>query len=629
MCIHPTEDDIHCGLRYDKLDVEFHDNCNYVDIDDSVDIICTDNDLKVIFLNIRGLLNKQIELSHLLYHCLGNQKVDVVILAKIWHMPQNVNRISLPGYVFHGKPQPNRVGGGVGFLINDQLSYKVRPDLEIASKQVEHSVVDIKLKHKTVTLNAIYRPPNTNQDIFITWFHELHDKLMDNKCKDFVMGLDHNMDLLKHDQNSKTQLLFESMLDRHMMPCIMKPTRITKDTATLIDNILLSRELHAKQLSGIIISDISDHLPCLVIISNCKSTPKELIQTFRKLNKKNTDLINKKLGAVNWTDIIGGKQLDAGSKLFHEKLLQIIDEIASEQSQRVPIKKVIGQPWMTKGLLRYSKKQLSLYKTALCTKSADDTDVNRCYKLRSNTKKLWNLINSVTGKLNDKSCIISKILDGNVNYIQADQIANALGNQFANVGKNYAQKIKSDVNIKEYLAKISQNNRSVYLSPTNRTEILRLIDNLPNKNSSGWDDISNKLLKQIKLNIVEPLCILFNDSLKNGIFPNIMKLANVVPLYKLGKKCISTNYRPISLLITISKVLEKIVYSRIYNFLTITKQLYCGQYGFRKQHSCEHAVQELVGNILKGYEKKEYTIAVYLDLSKAFNMLEHDVLLNN
>ena len=113
--------------------------------------------------------------------------------------------------------------------------------------------------------------------------------------------------------------------------------------------------------------------------------------------------------------------------------------------------------------------------------------------------------------------------------------------------------------------------------------------------------------------IIEPLCLLFNESLKAGIFPDIMKLPNVVLLYKSGKKCVSTNYRLISLLINISKVLEKIIYSRTYNFLKNTNQLYCGQYGFRKHHFCEHAVQVLVENALKGSEKREYTIAVYLD----------------
>ena len=98
------------------------------------------------------------------------------------------------------------------------------------------------------------------------------------------------------------------MLDNFIMPCITKPTRITKDTATLIDNICLSRELHAKQLSGIIVSDLSDHLPCLSIISNCKCMPKELFWTKRNLNTKNIDLINNKLQSTNWMDMLKVKE---------------------------------------------------------------------------------------------------------------------------------------------------------------------------------------------------------------------------------------------------------------------------------------------------------------------------------
>ena len=169
------------------------------------------------------------------------------------------------------------------------------------------------------------------------------------------------------------------MLDNHIMPCITKPTRIMKETATLIDNILLSRELHAKQFSGIIVSDLSDHLPCLSIISNCKSTPNELFQTFQKLNTKNIDLINKKLSVINWTDMLDGKQVEVGSKLFYDKLLQIIDDIAPEKSEMVPAKRVIGQPWMTRGLLKCAKKQLCLYKTALCTKTKDDQERYKQY----------------------------------------------------------------------------------------------------------------------------------------------------------------------------------------------------------------------------------------------------------
>ena len=105
-----------------------------------------------------------------------------------------------------------------------------------------------------------------------------------------------------------------------------------------------------------------------------------------------------------------------------------------------------------------------------------------------------------------------------------------------------------------------------------------------------------------------------------------MKLAHIVPLHKGKEKYLSENYRPISLLLTISKLLEKIVYNRTYSFLSDTDQIYAKQFGFRKRHSCENAVSELIGNIVKNLQQKRYTLAVFLDLSKAFDTLEHDVI---
>ena len=101
----------------------------------------------------------------------------------------------------------------------------------------------------------------------------------------------------------------------------------------------------------------------------------------------------------------------------------------------------------------------------------------------------------------------------------------------------------------------------------------------------------------------------------------------MVPLYKCGERNLTNNYRPISLLPTLSKLLERIVYNRVYTFLDKTGQLYQSQYGFRSKHSCENAIQELLGRILKSSENKEYTAAIFLDLSKAFDSLEHHVLL--
>ena len=128
--------------------------------------------------------------------------------------------------------------------------------------------------------------------------------------------------------------------------------------------------------------------------------------------------------------------------------------------------------------------------------------------------------------------------------------------------------------------------------------------------------------------MLEPLTILFNKSLTEGIFPEIMKKADVIPLYKAKDNQETNNYRPISLLLTISKLLEKIMYKRTYCFLEDSNQIYKSQYGFRTAHSCENAISELVSEIIKGKQDGMYTLAVFLDLSKAFDSLEHEVLLS-
>ena len=116
-----------------------------------------------------------------------------------------------------------------------------------------------------------------------------------------------------------------------------------------------------------------------------------------------------------------------------------------------------------------------------------------------------------------------------------------------------------------------------------------LISKLPNKKSSGYDNIDNILLKSIKDVVSEKLASLFNLSMSIGVFPEMMKLAELVPLYKSKERFLTSNYRPISLLITISKILEKIIYKRTYEFLDKNNQFYNSQYGFRSQHSCENA----------------------------------------
>ena len=157
---------------------------------------------------------------------------------------------------------------------------------------------------------------------------------------------------------------------------------------------------------------------------------------------------------------------------------------------------------------------------------------------------------------------------------------------------------------------LQKNSESLFFAPSTIDEIQKLITELLSKHSSGPDNISNVLLKELAPILSEPLSIIVNQSMQTGIFPDIMKLAEVVPLYKGKSRENETNYRPISLLTTMSKVMEKVVYQRVYQFLTNTGQICETQYGFRSNHSCEHAIAQVIGNILKNLEGNKSTIAV-------------------
>ena len=212
---------------------------------------------------------------------------------------------------------------------------------------------------------------------------------------------------------------------------------------------------------------------------------------------------------------------------------------------------------------------------------------NQCLMFKNNTKKLWQVINSITRKTYDKTCLIESLKVQNLEYDDGKNIMAAFENYFSTVGSTFASKINpSKLPINKYVSNIKPNEHSVFLLPCDKNELNRLINKLPNKKSAGYDGVSNVLLKEIKDYILEPLVSIFNNSLTQGIFPKGMKHSEIVPLFKSGLKNQTTNYRPISLLIIILKILEKIMYSRVYDFLN-ENQIYRSQYGFRKYHSCE------------------------------------------
>ena len=327
-----------------------------------------------------------------------------------------------------------------------------------------------------------------------------------------------------------------------------------------------------------------------------------------------------------------------------------MDEHCPKREYSISYDKIIRDPWITKGLSNSICKQKKLYLKQLHFSDPDCTNKyisyrnvlkkllihskldyfnNKCLEYKENSRKLWQLINQVIHKISRKSQVIESLRIDNLVRYSPMEITKGFCDHFATVGKTYSDKVQPPrVLVETYNEKIDMSNISMFLSPTDSEEIKALIMNLPAKNSSGCDDISNNLLKKLCSSLFSPLEMIFNKSLNEGVFPELMKLADICPLFKSKLENDANNYRPISLLMTISKVLEKIVYQRTYSFMESTGQIYNSQYGFRSQHSCENTDAELTSEIVKGLQNGMYTVALFLDLSKALDTLEHEVLLD-
>jgi hypothetical protein len=151
---------------------------------------------------------------------------------------------------------------------------------------------------------------------------------------------------------------------------------------------------------------------------------------------------------------------------------------------------------------------------------------------------------------------------------------------------------------------------------------------MQNKSSAGHDRLNNKLIKGIKEGITLPLTIIFNKSIEKGNIPDSLKLAEIKPIYKgKGSKLDCQNYRPISLLPSISKILEKIIYNRLLEYLENNNLLDENQYGFRKNRSTIDAITNLIGHITSNHENKKISLALFIDMSKAFDTIDHNILI--
>ena len=239
---------------------------------------------------------------------------------------------------------------------------------------------------------------------------------------------------------------------------------------------------------------------------------------------------------------------------------------------------------------------------------------SRFNRIGNDIRRTWKTINEILTKNQTKNKFPTVFNDDGSMITDKVNIANKCNVFFTNIVEKIAKGINYDgnKNYDHYL------NKDIHSSFTfmniDEDAINKIIYNLPPKSSSGCDGISTKLLKVIAPVIIKPLTLLINQVLNTGTFPDKLKIAKVIPIFKKGEPSLFENYRPISLLPAISKVLEKIIALQLSSYFEKNKLLFDNQYGFRPKHSTEHAALELIDRITNKMDTNEIPLNIFLDL---------------
>ena len=218
--------------------------------------------------------------------------------------------------------------------------------------------------------------------------------------------------------------------------------------------------------------------------------------------------------------------------------------------------------------------------------------------------------------------------EGDCKITDTVEIANKFNLFFTNIGQHLANKIKHTSNINHSFYLTGNSELLFQFQEINEESLIKTIDKFPAKTSSGHDGITLKKLKYLKLILMKPLTLVLNQIFNIGIFPDRMKIVKVIPIFKKDDETLFCNYRPISLLPVISKVVEKVMHDQIYTFFTEHSLFNDNQYGFKSGHSTEYAIMEVIDRTITALDSNETPINIFLDLSKAFDTLDHNILLN-
>ena len=559
--------------------------------------------------------------------------------------------VTLNGYDFVDT-RTKCIYGGTALYIKNGINYEIIKDFSKSDPEIcESTFVELKgKKKKNLIVGCIYRH-HCEPEVFVNGFlKRILNEIGKTKKNCAILG-DFNIDLSKYESEESSRDFYDTFSSFGFRPLIMQPTRVTSRSATIIDNILIN-DITTQSVGGNLTSTISDHFPqfCQIDFFG-KGKAGQHVSYGRSYKHFNQNEFSEELSNVNWNNLLANKNADDSFNTYFRVIEQFLDEMAPVKrltKKEIQLKK---RPWITHGILASIKDRDKLYKEF--TKEIDPilkSELHTRYKRKrnmivtllrqskkqffaayfeehkSNVKKTWEGIRNIVKVSNKNRTSPTQLFYKNETHSTNNAMASAMNNFFVNIGNVVEDKIPHvETEFTTYLKE--PNPETIFLNPVLKEETIFLISQVKRSKACGPNSIpTNILLVNIHI-LADPLTTILNKSILEGVFPNLLKLANVCPIYKKNDKSKCENYRPISLLSNLSKIFERMMHSRLYNFLESSNSIYKLQFGFRKKYSTNHSLLSIVESLRDNLDNKTFSCGVFVDLEKAFDTVNHSILL--
>ena len=600
------------------------------------------NGFSVLHLNARSVRNKFDDIQNFI--SLSGVKWSVVCISETWLKSDEIESYALDDYNTIASCRNSGVGGGSLLYVSKKLKIKERKDLE--SNLIETSFVEVSICQSTrIIIGNIYRPPNFSHLSFYDYLEKMLDTLEKEK-KTVILGGDFNYNLLE--LNREQQVLnFCNLLSSYGFSyTITRPTRTQNGKHSLLDNFFVN-DLSIIKKSGVVIEDLSDHLPVFVSLTVEELNNKSVSKIKKIFDKVKSPLLRQYLSSTlhNFK-----RHTDA-----NEACKELIDSYTKgidkySKTFKSSSRKTALKPWISPALLCSINKKNNLYRKLLRKPNKENNEnykqfrniltrllrdaKKRYYELtfeenRNDSRKTWNTLNEIISKrkkqTNDLPSSFTDSCGGRI--LEGPEVAQGFNDFFSTIGSQLEEEIASpDCSPLSFLKRPTHKEFSTPMS-TNQNEVEIIIKSL-NHVGGGIDNISTEVLLLTYQVILDHLTFFFNLCLSTAVFPDQLKIAIIKPIYKSGNRHIFNNYRPISLLPIFSKILEKIIYSRLTQYTMENNLIDSFQFGFRTGHSTYMPIAHLTNEITSSLQNHYITCVLYLDLKKAFDTVSITILLD-